>query len=189
MLAKGHDFGTLSLVVILNADAALYAADYRASERLFAQLMQVAGRAGRAETPGEVLLQTQWPDHPLYRALVAHDFDGYAAELLAERRMAGFPPASFQALLRADAPSLAEANAFLEQVRDGVAAEADGVALCGPAPALMVRLANRERAQLVLESPRRGDLHRALNALVVYLGGLSIPRTLRWSLDVDPQDL
>jgi primosomal protein N' (replication factor Y) (superfamily II helicase) len=188
MLAKGHDFGALSLVVVLNADAALYAADYRAPERLFAQLIQVAGRAGRAETPGDVLVQTQLPDHPLYRALAAHDFDGYAAELLAERRQAGFPPASFQAVLRADAPSLGEATAFLEQVRDGIAAIADGVALCGPAPALMVRLANRERAQLVLESPNRTTLHRLLDALTAYLAEQGAPRGLRWSLDVDPQD-
>ncbi|MBV8679174.1 MAG: primosomal protein N', partial [Aquitalea sp.] len=107
MLAKGHDFGTLSLVTVLNADGGLYSADYRASERLFAQLTQVAGRAGRADAPGEVLVQTQWPDHPLYQALVAHDFDGFAASLLQERRMAAFPPAVYQALLRADATELA----------------------------------------------------------------------------------
>ncbi|WP_293227689.1 primosomal protein N' [Paludibacterium sp.] len=190
MLAKGHDFGALSLVVILNADAALYSADFRAGERLFAQLTQVAGRAGRADRPGEVLLQTQWPDHPLFRALAAHDFDRYAAELLQERRLLGFPPACFQAQLRADAPSLAEANAFLLGVRDALApqAEAAGVALAGPAPALMVKLANRERAQLVLESPRRAALHHVLDYLTDWLPSQPVARTLRWSLDVDPQD-
>jgi primosomal protein N' (replication factor Y) len=189
MLAKGHDFGALSLVVILNADAALYAADFRAAERLFAQLLQVSGRAGRADKPGEVLVQTQLPEHPLYRALVAHDFDGYAATLLSERREAGFPPASFQAVLRADAPTLAEASDFLCRVRDALAVRAGRVALCGPAPALMVRLANRERAQLVLESMSRPELHRVIDALIVLLDGLAVPRQLRWSIDVDPQDM
>lgn len=189
MLAKGHDFGALSLVVILNADAALYAADYRASERLFAQLMQVAGRAGRADTPGEVLLQTQWPDHPLYQALVAHDYDRYAFSLLEERRAAGFPPACFQATLRADAPTLAEADAFLAEVRRRLEADAGEVFLSGPAPALMVRLANRERALLTLESPHRARLHRLLDRLVELLPSQPGARGVRWSLDVDPQEM
>ncbi|UTH74932.1 primosomal protein N' [Chromobacterium sp. IIBBL 290-4] len=190
MLAKGHDFGTLSLVAVLGADGGLYSADFRASERLFSQLMQVAGRAGRAEAAGEVLVQTQWPDHPLYHALVAHDFDGYAASLLDERRQAGFPPGVFQALLRADCPELAQATAFLRQARDLLEPLAEGVLISGPAPALMARLAQRERAQLVLESPQRGALHRLLDQLQPVLDGLakSHGRALRWSLDVDPQD-
>jgi primosomal protein N' (replication factor Y) len=189
MLAKGHDFGELSLVVILNADAALYAADYRASERLFAQLMQVAGRAGRADTPGEVLLQTQWPEHPLYQALVAHDYDHYAFSLLNERRQAGFPPACFQAVLRADAKSLDLAVAFLQAVRQEIEPVAGEVLLCGPAPALMVKLANRERAQLVLESPRRASLHALLDTIARSLQGPGHNRAVRWSLDVDPQEM
>ncbi|BBF83839.1 helicase PriA [Aquitalea magnusonii] len=191
MLAKGHDFGTLSLVTVLNADGGLYSADYRASERLFAQLTQVAGRAGRADAPGEVLVQTQWPDHPLYQALVAHDFDGFAASLLQERRLAAFPPAVYQALLRADATELAQANAFLTQVRAQVQPLAEEVLISGPAPALMVRLANRERAQLVLESPSRQALHRFLDQLPPLLDALARQhgRGLRWSLDVDPQEM
>ncbi|AAQ58799.1 primosomal protein N' [Chromobacterium violaceum] len=191
MLAKGHDFGTLSLVAALGADGGLYSADFRASERLFAQLMQVAGRAGRADAPGEVLVQTQWPDHPLYQALVAHDFDGYAATLLTERRQAGFPPSTFQALLRADSPELARATAFLRQARETLEPLAEGVLISGPAPALMARLAQRERAQLVLESPQRGALHRLLDSLPPMLDGLAKAhgRALRWSLDVDPQEL
>ncbi|MEN3029490.1 primosomal protein N' [Chromobacterium amazonense] len=190
MLAKGHDFGTLSLVAVLGADGGLYSADFRASERLFSQLMQVAGRAGRAESPGEVLVQTQWPDHPLYQALVAHDFDGYAASLLNERRQAGFPPGVFQALLRADSPQLAQATAFLREARQALEPLAEGVLISGPAPALMARLAQRERAQLVLESPQRAALHRLLDALPPLLDGLAKThgRALRWSLDVDPQD-
>ncbi|WP_440215884.1 primosomal protein N' [Chromobacterium piscinae] len=191
MLAKGHDFGTLSLVAALGADGGLYSADFRASERLFAQLMQVAGRAGRADAPGEVLVQTQWPDHPLYQALAAHDFDGYAATLLNERRQAGFPPSTFQALLRADSPALAQATAFLRQAREALEPLAEGVLISGPAPALMARLAQRERAQLVLESPQRGALHRLLHQLPPLLDGLAKThgRALRWSLDVDPQEL
>ncbi|WP_287880773.1 primosomal protein N' [Aquitalea sp.] len=191
MLAKGHDFGTLSLVTVLNADGGLYSADYRASERLFAQLTQVAGRAGRADAPGEVLVQTQWPDHPLYQALVAHDFDGFAASLLAERRMAAFPPAVYQALLRADASELAQASAFLSRVRTQVQALTVEVLISGPAPALMVRLANRERAQLVLESPNRQALHRFLDQLPPLLDAEARQhgRGLRWSLDVDPQEM
>ncbi|MEN6079961.1 primosomal protein N' [Chromobacterium piscinae] len=191
MLAKGHDFGTLSLVAALGADGGLYSADFRASERLLAQLMQVAGRAGRADAPGEVLVQTQWPDHPLYQALAAHDFDGYASTLLNERRQAGFPPSTFQALLRADSPALAQATAFLRQAREALEPLAEGVLISGPAPALMARLAQRERAQLVLESPQRGALHRLLHQLPPLLDGLAKAhgRALRWSLDVDPQEL
>ncbi|MGC0152561.1 primosomal protein N' [Chromobacterium vaccinii] len=191
MLAKGHDFGTLSLVAALGADGGLYSADFRASERLFAQLMQVAGRAGRADAPGEVLVQTQWPDHPLYQALVAHDFDGYAAALLTERGQAGFPPTTFQALLRADSPELAQATAFLRQAREALEPLAEGVLISGPAPALMARLAQRERAQLVLEASQRAALHRLLDALPALLDPLARAhgRSLRWSLDVDPQEL
>jgi len=190
MLAKGHDFGTLSLVVALNADGGLYSADYRASERLFAQLTQVAGRAGRAEAPGEVLVQTQWPDHPLYQALVAHDFDGFAASLLEERRIAAFPPTVYQALLRADAVELAAATRFLNQIRGQTQELAEGVLISGPAPALLVRLANRERAQLVLESSNRQALHRFLDQLPPLLDTLARQyRGLRWSLDIDPQEM
>ena len=114
MLAKGHDFPKLTLVGILGADSALFAADCRAPERLFAQLMQVAGRAGRAELPGEVLIQTQFPEHPLYAALVRHDYPAFADAQLKEREQAGFPPYTFQAMLRAEAPQMADAIAFLK---------------------------------------------------------------------------
>ncbi len=191
MLAKGHDFGALSLVVVLNADGGLYSADYRASERLFAQLVQVAGRAGRADAPGDVLVQTQWPEHPLYQALKANDFDGFAQTQLGERAAAGFPPATFQAVLRADAPSLGEACRFLDAVAAGLAGQYPEVLVSGPAPALMMRLANRERAQLILESARRPALHAALDAAAHVATDLArtASRTLRWSLDVDPQEM
>ncbi|MDR1935394.1 MAG: primosomal protein N', partial [Candidatus Accumulibacter sp.] len=127
MLAKGHDFPKLTLVGVLGADAALFAADWRAPERLFAQLMQVAGRAGRAGLPGEVLVQTQFPEHPLYAALVRQDYPAFAAAQLEERRQAGFPPYAYQAMLRAEAPQMADAIAFLATARawPSAAAHAD----------------------------------------------------------------
>ncbi|MDF0606093.1 primosomal protein N' [Neisseriaceae bacterium TC5R-5] len=191
MLAKGHDFGALSLVVALNADGGLYSADYRASERLFAQLMQVAGRAGRADVSGEVLIQTCWPEHELYQALVRHDFDDYAQTLLEERRKAGFPPSVFQALLRADSVSQDKAMAFLQEVRQCMQRAASEVQISGPAPALMARLANRERAQLVLETSQRALLHRFLDQYLPLVKEIAKhhSRELRWSLDVDPQEL
>ncbi|WP_229804450.1 primosomal protein N' [Paludibacterium paludis] len=191
MLAKGHDFGALSLVVVLNADGGLYSADYRAGERLFSQLVQVAGRAGRADVPGEVLVQTQWAEHPLYQALRANDFDGFTETQLAEREAAGFPPSTFQAVLRADAPRLGDACRFLESVSADVAGRHPAVLFSGPAPALMMRLANRERAQLILEAQRRAELHACLDELSACAADLArrAPRALRWSLDIDPQEL
>ena len=117
LLAKGHDFPALTLVGVLNADTALVSTDYRAPERLFAVLSQVAGRAGRRERPGEVLIQTRYPRHPLFAALERHDFAGFAASQLAERRSAGFPPFVFEAALRAEAPKLETAMAFLKEMR------------------------------------------------------------------------
>ncbi|HEY5763109.1 MAG TPA: primosomal protein N', partial [Rhodocyclaceae bacterium] len=165
MLAKGHDFPKLTLVGVVGADAALFAADWRAPERLFAQLMQVAGRAGRAALPGEVLVQTEHPDHPLYRALVDHDFAAFAAALLAEREQAGFPPYSFQAVLRADARQIADSLAFLgEAVALADATAHPAVAIYDPVPMKLARLANRERAQLLVESPSRPALQAFLAA-------------------------
>ncbi|RQW23898.1 primosomal protein N' [Rhodobacteraceae bacterium CH30] len=191
MLAKGHDFGALSLVVVLGADGGLYSADFRAGERLFSLLMQVAGRAGRAEHRGEVLVQTQWPEHPLYLSLVAQDFDGFAARELAARREAHFPPAIFQALLRADAHEAHEAEAFLGQFKAEAAPWLGEVALFGPAPATMARLAGRERMQLVFECADRRALHRCLNQALPLLErlGRKAGRSLRWSLDVDPTEM
>ena len=190
MLAKGHDFPSLSRVVALNADGGLYSADFRAEEHLFALLTQVAGRAGRGALPGQVWVQTQFPDHPLYLALREHDVAGFAQRLLEERASAGYPPAVFQALLRADAPELDTAMAFLREVRQYAACHGDVLSL-GPAPASMARLAGRERAQLLLQAERRAPLHAALSALRAGLDDWARPfgSALRWSLDVDPQEL
>ena len=187
MLAKGHDFPRLTLVGVLGADAALFAADWRAPERLFAQLMQVAGRAGRAELKGEVLIQTQYPEHPLYAALAAHDYPGFAATLLAEREQAGFPPYAFQAMLRAEAPAMADAIAFLATARAlTIAREDPAVTLYDPVPMKLSRLANLERGQLLVESASRPALQGFLARWREAIEAIRAPARLRWHLEVDP---
>jgi primosomal protein N' (replication factor Y) len=187
MLAKGHDFPKLTLVGVLGADAALFAADWRAPERLFAQLMQVAGRAGRADLPGEVLIQTQFPDHPLYAALVRHDYPAFAAAQLAERRQAGFPPYAYQAMLRAESPEMADALAFLAAARAlPLVAEHVDVMLYDPVPMRLARRANLERAQLLAESPSRRTLQAFLGAWNGALESIKPSARLRWHLEVDP---
>jgi primosomal protein N' (replication factor Y) len=186
MLAKGHDFPLLTLVGAVGADAALFAADFRAPERLFAQLMQVGGRSGRADLPGEVLIQTEYPDHPLYRALVDHDYPGFARVQLDERRIAGFPPFSFQAMLRAEAGSIEQSLAFLTAARSAAEALADGVTLYDPVPMRMQRLMTLERGQLLVESVSRPALQAFLTKWMEALYALKVPGGLRWHLDVDP---
>ncbi|MBA3032023.1 MAG: primosomal protein N' [Gammaproteobacteria bacterium] len=189
MLAKGHDFPKLTLVGVVGADAALFAADFRAPERLFAQLMQVGGRSGRAHLPGAVLIQTEYPDHPLYRALINHDYSAFANEQLAERAVAGFPPFTFQALLRAEAPALPQALEFLATaVTSAEALGAPDIMLYDPVPMRMARLKNRERAQLLVESKSRPALQSFLADWMPRLYALKTPRELRWHLDVDPQE-
>lgn len=188
MLAKGHDFPRLTLVGVLGADAALFSPDCRAPERLFAQLMQVGGRAGRAELPGRVLIQTDYPDHPLYQAVQQHDYPRYAKTLLQDRADALLPPFSFQAMLRADAPdSVTPAMEFL-QVATQIVPLADfpQITLYDPVPMRMTRLANRERAQLLVESNSRPALLHFLKAWYSALAALRQPRTLRWHIEVDP---
>ncbi|MDK9703423.1 MAG: primosomal protein N' [Sulfuritalea sp.] len=190
MLAKGHDFPRLTLVGAVGADAALFAADFRAPERLFAQLMQVGGRSGRADLPGEVLIQTEYPDHPLYQALVEHDYVRFARAQLDERRIAGFPPFSFQAMLRAEARSMEQSLAFLAAAREAAAmlpnSLADGVTLYDPVPMRMQRLMTLERGQLLVESVSRPALQAFLAKWMEQLYALKMPGGLRWHLDVDP---
>jgi len=190
MLAKGHDFPRLTLVGAVGADAALFAADFRAPERLFAQLMQVGGRSGRADLPGEVLIQTEYPDHPLYQALVDHDYLRFARNQLDERRIAGFPPFSFQAMLRAEARDMAQSLAFLAAARAAAAQLPDGLAsgvtLYDPVPMRLQRLMTLERGQLLVESVSRPALQAFLAAWMDRLDALKTPGGLRWHLDVDP---
>ncbi|MDR0717306.1 MAG: primosomal protein N' [Azoarcus sp.] len=190
MMAKGHDFPRLTLVGVLGADASLHAADFRAPERLFQQLMQVGGRAGRAALPGEVLVQTEHPQHPLYRCLARHDFDAFAAMELDNRRAAAFPPFSHQAMLKADAPQLADAVNFLRQARELAAPLAPPpVHLFDPVPMRLTRLARRERAQLLIEASQRGTLQDFLARWLECIHSLRTPRELRWQVDVDPLEV
>lgn len=187
MLAKGHDFPRLTLVGVIGADSALYAADFRAPERLFAQLMQVGGRSGRAALHGEVLIQTEHPEHPLYQALTRHDYVSFAREQLDERATAGFPPFAFQALLRAEAKAMAQSLDFLAAARELAESLAgEQVLIYDPVPMRMARLMTLERAQLLIESTSRPALQAFLTAWMDGLHGLKTVHGLRWHLDVDP---
>ncbi len=191
MMAKGHDFPKLTFVGVLNADSSLFAADFRAPERLFQQLMQVGGRAGRGELPGEVMVQTQYPDHPIYQCLARHDFQRYAALQLEERKRARFPPFAANALLCATADEVGTALDWLKAARAEALpyAQAFGVMVFDPVPMRMVRLARRERAQLLVEAPARPALQAFLSAWSERLWALKPPRELRWHLDVDPAEV
>ena len=188
MLAKGHDFARLNLVIVLNADGSLYSADFRAPERLFAELMQVSGRAGRADKPGKVLIQTQLPEHPVFAAVKAQDYAVFAENELNERQMFAMPPFGFQTAVRADAPRVADAMEFLNAAKETLAPLLPAsVSQFGAAPMLMVRLAERERAQIFLESTSRQDLHRAVSLWVQVLQQ-NRDGKIRWSVDVDAQE-
>ena len=188
MLAKGHDFARLNLVIVLNADGSLYSADFRAPERLFAELMQVSGRAGRADKPGKVLIQTQLPEHPVFAAVKAQDYAVFAENELNERQMFAMPPFGFQTAVRANAPRVADAMEFLNAAKETIAPLLpESVSQFGAAPMLMVRLAERERAQVFLESTSRQDLHRAVSLWVQVLQQ-NRDGKIRWSVDVDVQE-
>lgn len=196
MLAKGHDWGRLQTVVVLEADSGLFAADFRASERLFANLIQVAGRAGRANPEGAtVLIQTLHPDHPLFKDLRRQDFDAHAAKLLAERSRIGLPPFRYQALVRAQAKQQSAAEQFMRGVKGLVEAwmreHCDEDLRCyDPVPMLISRVDHWHRLQLLLDAGQRRSLHKALQALRL---SLSRPETgaskLRWQIDIDPQEI
>jgi primosomal protein N' (replication factor Y) len=183
ILAKGHNFPNLGLVGILNSDASLYSTDFRAAEYLFSQLMQVAGRAGRANITGEVLIQTKFPGHPLYHALRRHNYETLAQTLLTERKVASFPPFVYQALLRAEAPKLETALDFLASA--AMSWPVGNVEMFDPVPAQMARLKGMERAHLLVQSSSRKELHKFLTSWRTKLDKLSI-RNTRWVLDVDP---
>ncbi|HEV2333029.1 MAG TPA: primosomal protein N' [Gammaproteobacteria bacterium] len=192
MLAKGHDFPKVTLVGVLDADQGLFSADFRASERMAQLITQVAGRAGRAERPGEVLIQTHQPDHPLLRHLVREGYGSFAQAALEERKLANLPPYAALALLRAEAPGEGASVAFLEAVRELLARQLGPrpeASLLGPAPAPMERRAGRYRAHLLLQSSQRAPLQRLLAAALPEIGGLKQARRVRWSVDIDPVNL
>ncbi|WP_273526887.1 primosomal protein N' [Pseudomonas sp.] len=194
MLAKGHHFPRVTLVAILDADGGLFSADFRASERMAQLIVQVAGRAGRAEEPGRVIIQTHLADHPLLVQLTEQGYFAFAEQALSERRAAGLPPFSHLALLRAEAHRPGQAEEFLEQACSLAERLLDelqlgGIELLGPVPAPMERRAGRYRAQLLLQGNSRAPLHRLMSAWLVQLEQLPGGRAVRWSLDVDPIDL
>ena len=187
ILAKGHDFPHLNLVGVVNADAMLYSNDFRAPERLYAMLTQVAGRAGRGAEQGEVLIQTQFAEHPLYAALRDQDFASFANGLLEERRQAGFPPHEHQALLRAEARDIDTALQFLDHAARRARRIQPSVTVYDPVPSSMMRKAGRERAHLLVQSSSRTELRTFLNAWRPHLAEAA-STAARWSLDVDPAD-
>ncbi|SAK39704.1 primosome assembly protein PriA [Caballeronia fortuita] len=189
MIAKGHDFRRVTLVGVLNADTALFSHDFRASERLFAQLTQVSGRAGRAGLPGEVMIQTRYPRHALYQALSRQDYVGFANSTLAERRDARLPPFVYQAMLRAEGRTLDAALAFLKQAAAAFAPlpGADRVTVYDAVPLTIVKVFNVHRAQLLLESASRAALQASLRAWQPELRALK--GVLRWNVEVDPLDV
>ncbi len=194
MLAKGHDFPQLTLVVVANADAGLLSGQWQASERLMQQLMQVAGRAGRADKPGTVFIQTRYPDHPFFQTLVRHDYAAFAGALLAERHELQFPPYVHQAVLRAEAPRLQAATAFLAAARDKaselIAAHPgwQRVRLFDIVPLRVVRLAGRERAQLMVEAATRHELFPFLRAWHEWLRTVPRRQGVRWRLWGEPEE-
>jgi primosomal protein N' (replication factor Y) (superfamily II helicase) len=190
MLTKGHDFPNVTLVGVLNADQGLFGTDFRSDERLAQTILQVAGRAGRAEFNGEVLIQTHYPDHPLLISLLQQDYDTFAELALAERREAGWPPFAHLALWRAEAARRESAFAFLDRLKRTLEHYAGRrVQVMGPAPATIERRNNRYRAQLMCHSRSRAPLHELMKTSIEEVRQWNDSRRVRWSLDMDPLDL
>ena len=195
MVAKGHDFANLGLVGVLNADAMLFSQDFRAPERLFAQLMQVAGRAGRHSGHGEVIVQTGYPEQAVYQALLKHDYTGFAQHTIREREAAALPPFSHQALLSAEARELQTALDFLTAARDIATTlatqlgSAEVITLYDPVPLRIVRVDNMCRAQLLVESTHRPSMQQLLRHWIAELNQDPGARRLNWQLEVDPLEI
>ena len=191
MLTKGHDFPSLGLVGVIDADQGMFSQEFRGPERLAQTLVQVAGRAGRRERPGLLVLQTRFPEHPLLRQLLSEGYAGFAAAALDLRRRSGWPPFAHLAVLRANAPEAASVREFLEQAL-GVAPQ-DGpgsaVEVLGPAPALMERRRDRNHAHLLARSSSRARLQEYLGRWVPAVRDLKRPRRVSWSVDVDPAEI
>jgi len=195
LLAKGHHFPKVTLVVVLNADQSLYGIDFRSEEQLVQQMFQVAGRAGREQQPGRVLIQTRHPEHPLFRHLLHQDYEGFAREALAQRASAGFPPLTYFALLRAEAAGSGAALKFLHLAQDLLLrrqrnnAAPIGLTVGDPVPAPMEKRAGRYRAQLLLRANQRQFLHQHLQSWLQELESAPAARRVRWSLDIDPMEM
>ncbi len=188
MLAKGHDFPGLTLVGVLDSDQGLFSADFRAAERMAQLILQVSGRAGRSDQPGEVIIQTRHPDHPLLQSLIHQDYPHFAQGLLAERKIARLPPYSFLALLRVEATDKQAPPAFIDKLLSALP-RVDNCQCMGPTPAPMEKRAGRFRYQMLIQSDIRKALHRQLDILLRQIDDMPEARTVRWSLDVDPVEL
>jgi primosomal protein N' (replication factor Y) len=192
MVTKGHHFPGVTLVVVLNADQGLFSTDYRAAERLAQTIVQVAGRAGREAVRGEVLLQTEYPEHPLLQSLLSGGYEGFATAALAERAAARWPPFGRVALLRASSVSSNGALEFLAAARaqaPGATATGREVRVLGPVPATLARRAGRHYAQLLIECDERASLHRYIDEWLPRIERLARLRRVRYALDVDPVDI
>ncbi len=189
LLTKGHDFPAVTLVGVLNADQGLFGADFRSEERLAQTIVQVAGRAGRRAEQGEVLIQTHYPGHPLLARLLARDYGAFAEHALAERRATGWPPYSHLAVFRAEAADRERVYALLDRLRRQCGPPVPGLRVLGPTPDWMERREGRYRAQLLLQSARRAELHALIDTLIDALAGWRESRRVRWSVDVDPAEL
>jgi len=186
MLAKGHDFPNLTLVGVIDTDSALHSPDFRASERLFAQLMQVAGRAGRADKAGQVIIQTQFPEHVLFNALRSQDYVSCANAMLQEREQVQFPPYVFMALLRAEANDFQLVQKFLNHAFKLARDLNTQVTVYDPIRPQMERLKGMERGHVLMQAGNRTALQKLLKNLVTQLRGLPIAAKVRWPIDVDP---
>jgi primosomal protein N' (replication factor Y) (superfamily II helicase) len=189
MVTKGHDFPNVTLVIVLNADQGLFSTDFRAPERLAQTIVQVAGRAGRGSKPGEVLIQTDFPGHPLLLSLLSEGYDGFARTALTEREQASWPPFSRLAAVRDSAKTAESALEFLTEARKLAGAPRRGLRLLGPVPAAMSKRAGRYHAQLLIEGADRSSLHHFLDSWLPAVEQLQSARRVRWALDVDPIEL
>ncbi len=186
MLAKGHHFPQVTLVVIVNLDQALYSADFRALERMGQLMLQVAGRAGRDQLPGEVILQTHYPRHESVETLLKSGYEAFAADICKDRQAAALPPFTYQALLRSDAVSKDDVRNFLQQAKRCFPVGRAGI--YGPFPAMMERRGGRTRWYLLTQANSRAQLHHQLDGWVPKIQELPLARKVRWVVDVDPQD-
>jgi primosomal protein N' (replication factor Y) len=190
MLTKGNHFPAVTLVSVIDADALLFSADFRGEERMAQLLTQVAGRAGRAEHPGRVLLQTHYPDHPALLAMLGTSYADQARTLLQHRHESRMPPAGQLVVLRTDCPNAAYGELFLQQLRERITAHLPlGARLIGPLPSPMQRRAGKYRCQLLLTAPNRGVAHAAARLLVANAEEIPSRHGLKWSIDIDPQDM
>jgi primosomal protein N' (replication factor Y) len=192
MLAKGHHFPDVTLVVVLDADGGLFSADFRGPERMGQLLTQVAGRAGRAEKPGRVIIQSHLCDHPLLQTLLHEGYPAFAQQLMGERQIAHLPPYRYLTLLRAEDKNAHQAMAFLNQARqlaEQLFPSSVSLQYLGPLPAPLEKRNERFRYQLQINAGQRQDLHRLLQPLIARLDELPLGRKVRWSVDVDPQDM